>query len=1248
MFYSIALHLLALVQKNTLIEQEVSETGDVSKLSDDQFDDSTVIVILKKEYSKQLNDLSEFDFSKLDFINWAETNDLMNPDYGNTDDFRRIIKIKLKNNGRKEVSNAIEKLSESDYIKYVGPNMIVDIEVSSIPNDEILQDPTNLIPYTKMQLSEAWDITTGSRDVIVANNEPIEYTHEDLIDNMWHNNNEIHGSEVDNDGNGYVGDYYGCNFISKNGDVFPTDNDHGTFVAGVIGATGDNNIGTSGVAQKVSIMSLVMTYDLSRFAKLVDYLNKYNVPIYNISERWSGVYDEAFKQAFDNYNGLVTISAGNLSWYEDRNSPVLFPAAYAEHCENIITVAATDNNDNFAYYSRYDVDKVAVAAPGTFTSTAENNSYRTAEGTSYAAPVVAGIAALIKSKYSQATTKQLKDIILKSVDVLPSLSGKVSTGGRVNACKALKMVANTNPHLELDKTNWSLIPYTATSNTFIVSSDSAWEIIENEDWISTSITEGVGNDSFEISVSQNEGETRTGTVKLRAPSLDGHIDVTITITQKTGLVNGLDGIYQIQDVKSERVFEWSDSCVQLYDKENYSLFQQFKLSQQPDNTYIISQPATNKILTASEYPDDIGNYGIEVWFDNDNGGDAQRWYVVNCDNGLVKFTNKVSGYSLTLDTIRDVAENGTTIIQGMAFGSYVQKFKLILLEFPESSSEIVDGVYEFSSYFHGSVLNLPNENTENFTHTDLNYTTESKFIVKATSDGFFTVQPFINPYRNWHYYGEYDDVGPRIINKLNNSNEITDFEKFSFEKQLDGMYRIVSKAKPSYSAVFQKGSTPFYSYITFYYSVLANSDQKWRIYRVGDSIDKGDVDLNSKITPKDIKLVEDYLFSDSKLTTTQQYFADVDEDGKITVVDLNLIKDIVSDYTFIENGIVFKAISSTTAKVCSQNYRPYEIPEYTGSITIPGIVSDGVSSFDVVEIDKEAFKNCSNLKNVYLSNYINYIGEYAFSSSGLESVSFPKQGTGSLGVDRYAFYNCNSLKSVTLSEKISSIEEGTFSQCSSLEEIIIPSTVTDISENAFEDCSNLTIYGFDRSYAEEYALNKNIDFVCLDKILYSWENSSVEVTYPNIAGLTTDTSHWWGTFSISNSSDHLAPNSSKCLMVNNTCNAEKSMRVALNLPSNWMGDANGMKIWVGNFTGTVSFEFRGKNSMSYKKWIGTSKNGWLNFDFSGTFYKNGPNSWEYTKISREVLSEAHTLWISFENQPSNSTVYLDDVVMSYE
>ena len=164
-----------------------------------------------------------------------------------------------------------------------------------------------------------------------------------------------------------------------------------------------------------------------------------------ISNSWGGyTSDQALKDAIDNSSAVVVCAAGNLDAFGyplDNDIRPFYPAAYTS--DNIIAVAATDTTDNLASFSHYGQISVDVAAPGVSiysTNISSGNvtaSYHYLDGTSMATPFVSGVAALVKSTNPRLSAKQIKNVILNNVDVLPSLFGKVNTSGRLNAYKSV-------------------------------------------------------------------------------------------------------------------------------------------------------------------------------------------------------------------------------------------------------------------------------------------------------------------------------------------------------------------------------------------------------------------------------------------------------------------------------------------------------------------------------------------------------------------------------------------------------------------------------------------------------------------------------------------------------------------------------------------------------------------------------------------------------------------------------------------
>jgi subtilisin family serine protease len=224
------------------------------------------------------------------------------------------------------------------------------------------------------------------------------------------------------------------------------DNGHGTHCAGIIGAEGGNDFGIAGINWKVEIMPLKFMNSMGQGStkdaiEAINYVidrKKAGVNVRVISASWGSTrksrpLSDAIKRA--NEEGILFVAAAGNSSANSDKSPH-YPAGY--DLPNVISVAATDRNDQLASFSNYGAKSVHVAAPGRdILSTWLNNDFREASGTSMATPEVAGIAALVLSLEPDLSIPELRERLLKSVDKLPALNGKVVSGGRINAAKAV-------------------------------------------------------------------------------------------------------------------------------------------------------------------------------------------------------------------------------------------------------------------------------------------------------------------------------------------------------------------------------------------------------------------------------------------------------------------------------------------------------------------------------------------------------------------------------------------------------------------------------------------------------------------------------------------------------------------------------------------------------------------------------------------------------------------------------------------
>ncbi len=353
-------------------------------------------------------------------------------------------------------AETLKELRADPDVEYAEPNYVVriprNLEVNGLSaaiDSEITASGTTSETYYKQSkaptdVERSWPLMYGTKTVVVAVLDTgLEYTHPVIkkTNSIWINPSEIAGNGIDDDGNGYVDDVYGWDFVSNTNNPMD-DNGHGTHVSGIVLGLEQDILSSTLAISNIRIMPLKFlnsqgSGSVASAVSAIYYAVANGAKVINNSWGGSG-YSQSLKDALVYaYNKGITVvsAAGNESSNIDQYPT--YPASYI--LPGHVVVAATDDYDTLANFSSYGSKAVTLTAPGVhIKSTYLGSAFAYMSGTSMATPFVTGLAAQISREAPQLTGYQVKEILIRTVDVANTLRPYASTGGRANALKAVQ------------------------------------------------------------------------------------------------------------------------------------------------------------------------------------------------------------------------------------------------------------------------------------------------------------------------------------------------------------------------------------------------------------------------------------------------------------------------------------------------------------------------------------------------------------------------------------------------------------------------------------------------------------------------------------------------------------------------------------------------------------------------------------------------------------------------------------------
>ena len=421
------------------------------------------------------------------------------------------------------VQDAIDLFQQLPGVEYAEPDYIV--RASVIPNDPGFGNlwGMNRTNDADIDAPEGWDIFRGNANFPVGVIDTgVQYTHPDLAANIWTNPGEIAGNGIDDDGNGFIDDTRGWDFVNNDNNPMD-DNGHGTHCAGTIGGVGNNGIGVVGVMWTTKIVPLKFlgangSGSITAALGCLQYATGKGIKV--SSNSWGGGgYSQSFFNAIESSKaiGHIFVAAAGNSGTNNDTTPS-YPASYTN--DNVIAVASTTNTDAMSSFSQYGLTSVDIGAPGSsIYSTYPTNSYATLSGTSMATPHVAGVVTSVYGQNTSWTYTQVRSRVLSTARPIAALNGRCVTGGVVNLAAAL-VNNNSTPTISV----------TSPANGLVVAAGTAVSL------------SGTANDTQDGNITANiqwssnlQGALGTGGSVNAATLAPGTHTITATVADSGGL-----------------------------------------------------------------------------------------------------------------------------------------------------------------------------------------------------------------------------------------------------------------------------------------------------------------------------------------------------------------------------------------------------------------------------------------------------------------------------------------------------------------------------------------------------------------------------------------------------------------------------------------------------------------------------------------------------------------------------------------